>query len=493
MALLSEPAWRIRAIHDRPPHAAGAFVLYWMIGARRPTWNLALDRAIDWADELSKPLVVLEALRCDYQWASDRFHQFVIDGMRANAAAFADAGIDYYPYLEPAPRAGRGLLQALADAAAVVVTDRTPVFDLAGLVEAAARHIRVRFEEVDGYGIVPLDAPASVFPTAYAFRRYLQRSLREFLPVKPRATLTRTRDRRLTMPLTATIKERWPSARLEESEWPTALAALPVDHSVGIAPQAGGHAAAGRALDVFMADRLRAYDERSHPDADVSSGLSPYLHFGHISAHEVLHRVLGADEWTPERLGQATNGSREGWWGVSAQAEGFLDQLVTWRELGGNATRRDDYTTYQALPAWARATLEKHAADERPHTYSLDQFARADTHDPLWNAAQRELALEGRLHNYMRMLWGKKILEWTHTPREALEVMVELNNRYALDGRDPNSYSGIFWVLGRYDRPWGPERQIYGTVRYMTSESAARKLKLKEYLRRWDGAGRRLF
>ncbi|MEJ2699620.1 MAG: deoxyribodipyrimidine photolyase, partial [Desulfuromonadales bacterium] len=156
------------------------------------------------------------------------------------------------------------------------------------------------------------------------------------------------------------------------------------------------------------------------------------------------------------------------------------------RELGFNfCAFRDDYDRYESLPDWARQTLDAHAEDPRPTLYSLDEFAAADTHDPLWNAAQGQLLREGRLHNYVRMLWGKKILEWSASPREALAIMVELNNLYALDGRDPNSWSGIFWCLGRYDRPWGPERPIFGKIRYMSSQNTARKVRVKDYIRKY--------
>jgi deoxyribodipyrimidine photo-lyase len=173
---------------------------------------------------------------------------------------------------------------------------------------------------------------------------------------------------------------------------------------------------------------------------------------------------------------------------MSASAEAFLDELITWRELGYNfCSRRDDHDRFASLPAWARATLGKHSSDPSAHVYTLDQFEAARTHDPLWNAAQTQLLREGRIHNYLRMLWGKKILEWTASPQDALDVMIELNNKYGVDGRDPNSYSGIFWVLGRYDRPWGPERPIFGTVRYMTSGSAMRKLRVRGFLARYAG------
>jgi deoxyribodipyrimidine photo-lyase len=171
---------------------------------------------------------------------------------------------------------------------------------------------------------------------------------------------------------------------------------------------------------------------------------------------------------------------------MSEAAEAFLDELVTWRELGFNMCwQRNDFDQYESLPNWARQTLSKHAKDKRPYLYTLKAFKTAKTHEALWNAAQNQLVQEGKIHNYLRMLWGKKIFHWTKTPREALKVMIELNNKYALDGRDPNSYSGIFWVLGRYDRAWGPERRVFGKVRYMRCKNTARKVRVKEYLNRY--------
>jgi deoxyribodipyrimidine photo-lyase len=167
-------------------------------------------------------------------------------------------------------------------------------------------------------------------------------------------------------------------------------------------------------------------------------------------------------------------------------AEAFLDQLVTWRELGFNlSSKNPEYASYGSLPSWARETLELHESDPRPHLYSLEEMEAAGTDDSVWNAAQRELLREGVIHNYLRMLWGKKILEWSPTARDALDIMIELNDRYAVDGRDPNSYSGIFWCLGRYDRGW-PERPIFGKVRPMSSKSTRRKIKLKNYLLRFS-------
>jgi deoxyribodipyrimidine photo-lyase len=246
---------------------------------------------------------------------------------------------------------------------------------------------------------------------------------------------------------------------------------------------AGGPEAGERAAARFLGEILERYpDERDHPDADAQSGLSPYLHFGHVSPHDVFARLARRERWKLDRLSEDAAGGREGFWGMSPAAEAFLDQFVTWRELGYNmCALRRDYDKFASLPGWAIDSLRKHEGDPRPQLYTLEELAAARTYDRVWNASQRQLRREGRIHNYMRMLWGKKILEWSRSPEEALAAMIELNNRYALDGRNPNSYSGIFWVLGRYDRPWF-ERPIFGTIRYMTSESALRKLRMKRYL-----------
>lgn len=479
---------RVRAIHDVAPAPQGAYVLYWMIAARRHAWSFSLDRAVDWARALGKPLLVLEALSCDYRWASDRLHRFVLDGMRDNQAGLSEMGVGYHPYLERAPGEGRGLLRRLAADASVVVTDRTQVHGLPSLVSAASRHVTVRFEEVDGHGILPVDAPpaGAVFQAAYAFRRYLQRTLPQHLARRPRSRSAARGDLPAAVEVPADVERRWPRVDRRLLQGEEGLSSVSIDHRVGPGPLRGGSAAGRQRLAAFIDTHLAGYDEnRNHPDEDAGSGLSPYLHFGHVSAHEILARVLRHERWTPARLARSAAGAKNGWWGVSRGAEAFLDQLVTWRELGANTcARRPDYDRFESLPAWAVATLDAHAGDLRPHLYELDRFAEAATHDPLWNAAQRQLAAEGRLHGYLRMLWGKKILEWTASPREALAVMIELNNRFALDGRDPNSYSGIFWVLGRYDRPW-PERPVFGTVRCMTSGSTMRKLRVTQYLQRY--------
>jgi deoxyribodipyrimidine photo-lyase len=479
------PDIRVRAANERPVREDGRHVLYWMIAARRTRWNHGLQRAVERARALRKPLVVLEALRCGHRWASERLHRFVIEGMRDNAERFAGSPVRYHAHVEPEPGHAKGLLAALAGEACVVVTDDFPCFFLPGMVESAARQLPVRLEAVDSNGLLPLAAAERVFPTAHAFRRFLQSTLPAHFEDFPR----RDPLARLDLPaatLPREVLDRWrpPTRELLEGE---GLSELPIDHAVGPGALEGGERAGARRLRAFLEERLEAYGEgRNHPDDDAASGLSPYLHFGHVSAHQVFEALADREGWRPSQVAPKATGSRAGWWRMSPAAESFLDELVTWRELGYNRCFLDpDYEDYDTLPPWSLATLAEHASDERPHLYTLEQLQAAETHDEVWNAAQRQLVREGRMHNYLRMLWGKKVLEWSPSPREALEVLVELNNRFALDGRNPNSYSGISWCLGRYDRPWGPERPIFGKVRYMSSDNTRRKLRLRAYLERF--------
>jgi len=482
------PHIRLRQGNRAPLNPAGDFVLYWMTAFRRVEWNFSLQRAAGWAEELGKPLVVLEALRCGYPWASDRLHRFIIQGLADNRARLAQRPVLYYPYLEPQAGAGKGLLAALAERACLVVGDDFPAFFLPRMVAAAAGRLKVPLELVDSNGLLPLRAADKVFPSAYTFRRFLQKSLAAAWPDFPLSDPLAGLDLPRLAGLPGEVTRRWPPAPEDLlAAKPEALAKLPLDHAVGPVATRGGTSAARAALEIFLDRRLAGYLEgRNQPEEEVTSGLSPYLHFGHISSHQIFQELTTRQGWTPERLPAKANGGRTGWWGLDASAEAFVDQLITWRELGFNMSwQRPDHEVYESLPAWARKTLAEHAGDPRPDIYSPAEFEAARTHDPLWNAAQGQLLKEGTIHNYLRMLWGKKILEWSASPEGALAVMIELNNKYALDGRDPNSASGIFWVLGRYDRAWGPERPIFGKIRYMSSQNTARKVRVKRYIEKY--------
>lgn len=485
---MSIPQTRIRRCNDAPVNTGARFVLYWMIAARRTRWNFGLQRAVEHSLTLGLPLVVLEPVRVGYSWACDRFHSFVIHGMIDNRARLRGReGVSYYPYVEPQEGAGKGLVEALASHAAVVVTDDYPAFFLPAMIRALAPRLPVLLEAIDSNGLLPLRAADRTFPTAYQFRRFLQRHLPVHLSDRPAgdpvARLESATVRAVPTPVVpSAIVDRWAPADLDDPA--DIVASMPIDHTVAVVGSRGGPSAAAARLSSFIDHLLPRYaTDRNQPELDATSRLSPYLHFGHLSAHQVFDRIVARERWTPACLADNAAGRRAGWWGMSESAEAFLDQLVTWRELGFNrCVHVTGYDTFDALPAWARTTLAEHASDPRNPTYDLDDFELARTHDPLWNAAQNQLRREGHIHNYLRMLWGKKILEWSESGRTALRTMIHLNDKYALDGRDPNSYTGILWVLGLHDRPWGPERPVFGKVRYMSSANTARKYRVRRYI-----------
>ncbi len=482
---------RLTAANDHPLRCDGDYVLYWMIAQRRLHYNFALDYAIERAMEFNRPLLIFEPLRIRYQWASDRLHRFVIEGMRDNAAAAEKLDVAYFPYVEPEAGQGTPLLHRLAKRACTVVTDEYPCFFLPTMIDAVKTRIPARLELVDGNGILPLRRAEKTYTVAHSYRRYMQKIVLDELKRTPVADPLPCAALPPAGPnlLDDKILKRWPVADLDDLLDGNGISRLPIDHTVLSSPVCpGGSVEARRRLMEFLNDKLKGYDgERNHPDEHATSALSPHLHFGHISAHEMVLKLLESENWTADQAGRP-NGKNHDFWNISKSAEGFLDQILTWREVGFNCAFMNPatYDKLESLPNWAQDTLAKHADDERPYLYSLEEFEHARTHDELWNAAQTEIVRTGMMHNYMRMLWGKKILHWTRSPQEALDVMIHLNNKYGLDGRDPNSYCGILWVLGRTDRAWGPKRPVFGSVRYMTSDSARKKLRLNAYLEQFS-------
>ena len=483
------PTTRLRVLVDAPcrrKNQGARHVLHWMTSYRRTHYNHALQHAVARAAELDLPLVVFEPLRAGYPHASDRHHAFVVEGMRDTAKRCAAAGVAYLPWIEPEPGAGKGLLARLAQDAALVVTDDWPGFFVPRMLEAAAKAIDTRLEAVDSTGLCPQSEMTREFARAFDFRRHLQKVLAPHLAPSQLPRPDALAGAEALPSLGAFEAPRGWSSPTEDilARGRAALGCLPIDHSVPPVAAIGGEGEGRRRTADFVRARLPRYgEERSEPGSDASSGLSPWIHFGQVSAHELLDLVGRQENWTVASMSGRANGSRDGWWGLGASAEAFMDELVTWRELGvAYNLRHGERHDYEALPEWARRTLDEHAVDRREHLYGLDALEAARTHDPLWNAAQRQLLVEGVIHNYLRMLWGKKVVEWSESPREALRMLIHLNNRWALDGRDPNSLSGIYWCLGRYDRPWAPKREVFGTIRWMSSENTARKFKVKPYL-----------
>lgn len=482
------PAIRIETLNGATPRAAGRYVLYWMNATRRSGWNFALQRAVEHAVDLQRPLLVVETLSCERPYANLRHHHFALDGMADNARGLAGKPASYYPFVENRPGRIASLLTELAKEACLIVCDLRPLRDSLRETRELARRVPVLLERVDSNGILPLKAADREFTTAHSLRRFMQKHLLAHLQQPPLADPLNGVSLPPLPSLPDTISGGWPAAdRALLNGKRQRLAQLPIGQETRPLATMGGSAAAHAALEVFLREHLALYEAfRNQPQRDVTSGLSPYLRRGHLASHEIVQKLLDMQGWHPADLSLETRGRRSGWWGLSASAEAFLDQLITWRELGYLfCFKRDDYDRFEGLPDWAQATLEAHSQDPRPYLYTLRQLETAQTHDPLWNAAQMQLVREGRLHNYLRMLWGKQILHWSESPRQALAAMSELNDRFALDGCDPNSYGGIGWVMGRFDRAWGPQRPVFGKIRYMSSRNTARKVTVDGYIQRY--------
>jgi deoxyribodipyrimidine photo-lyase len=473
---------RLRRLNDAAVASGGDYVLYWMQAYRRLERNHALDYALRCAEELRKPLVVYEGLRIDYPWASRRHHRFVLEGMRANAARAAELGLSYWPFVEAAKGQGRGLLLRLSERACLVVTDDFPGFIVPAQAEALARKAGVPVFAVDSNSIVPLSLLGPPVSAAAHLRPRIHKAFAEAWPHRAAA--------RPRVPDAATKRVKAPFDTWRAKDVAAFVDALPLDPTVPpVEGMPGGAPAARVRLREFVKKRLRGYaEERSEPRAPAeghASGLSPYLHFGHVSIEEVVEAALATTgRWAPDELRLHNRGKREGFFCDDPDVNAFLDEAMTWRDVGfqWHWSRLADAASLEtALPSWALQTLGAHAADPRPRVYSSEELESGATHDPLWNAAQRELVATGTMHNYLRMLWGKKVLEWSASPAVAYRTLENLNNKYALDGRDPNSYTGILWCFGLFDRPWPPERKVLGSVRYMSSENTARKFDVAPY------------
>ncbi|TYP94757.1 Deoxyribodipyrimidine photo-lyase type II [Fodinibius salinus] len=466
------------------PDSDGDYVLYWMQINRRFQYNYALEYAVGWANKLDKPLLIYEGLSCDYPWASDRFHHFLMEGMKENLSYAEEENVNYYSYLEDKPGAGDGLLYELAENACAVISDEFPVYIIREHNEKVAPKLETPYITVDSNGIIPLGLTEKAPYNAYFFRKIMQRNFVECFTNSPKKDPLADLENLSKVKLGDEFLSKYPPAdkKLENQE--SFIGSLPINHDVSKIALEGTRQSALGKLGQFIQYGLSKYDEnRNDPDENAASGLSPWLHFGKISEYEIVDAVLDHQPkgWDLDNI-TFNKGSTGGFFNGDPNVDSFLDEVITWREVGFHfAHHEPDYDQYETLPDWALESLEEHKDDPREYIYELEEFAQSKTHDEIWNAAQTQLREEGVMQNYLRMLWGKKVLEWTPNPETALAYLIELNNRYAIDGRDPNSYSGIFWIFGRFDRAW-QERPIYGKVRYMTSDSTRRKLKLKEYL-----------
>lgn len=438
---------RIRKLNDLEVRSDGLYVLYWLRWNRRTECNHALSFAAGLANRLNLPLLVYESLDCTDPYASDRRHTFVLEGVAEMAAHLRQLGAGYRFHLGRHKSDGDRQVYEVAGDAAAVVTDDYPA-----ALDARPANFDVQCYAVDSSCVVPAACIPARSYAAYSIRPKIQRLLPEFLKPAPPVKLQKR---------FSGLAGGLPRERIADM-----VASCEIDHSVR--PSTifrGGRVKAERQLLRFLETRLRRYSsEKNEPTAHATSDLSPYLHFGHIASLEVALSV---------RAHAAEH---------KLVADEFLEELIVRRELAFNFARYSKRVdSLDELPEWARATLDKHRQDARDPWYSRDQFEAAGTCDDLWNATQKELFFRGKIHGYYRMYWGKKIVEWSATPEEALATMIHLHDRYALDGQDPNTYANILWCFGLHDRPWG-ERPVFGMVRWMSRAGMERKTGVAAYI-----------
>ncbi len=451
---------RLRRLNDRPVATGGEFVLYWMQVFRRAEDNAALADAVERANDLGVPCLVYEALRPDHPYASDRIHRFVLEGARDTASQLEARGIAYAFFLPRTRDEGRGVVAKLAARSRLVVSDDFPSFVVPAHNAAVASRAPCAFVAVDDCAVVPMALLSKPEIGARTIRPKVMRALDAWLRPLEEPRPTAQPPRRLDLPFSP--------ADLEKVDLDKLVASCAIDHAVPRVDEApGGAREAERRLDAFVRGPLATYDvDRNDPSRDATSGLSPYLHFGMMSARRM---ALEARRW-----------------GRGPALDAFLEQLLVRRALSFNFARaRADHAVYSALPGWAQATLEKHQSDRRYAEVSVTDLEEARSPDPLWNAAMRELRARGVIQSYARMLWGKLPLLWMRSAKHAHAAVMHLNDKWALDGRDPNGYANVSWCFGLHDRPW-PQREVFGAVRSMTSASARRKLDFEGYIQRWS-------
>ena len=442
---------RIQPLNSRSIQG-GRYVLYRMQASQRVECNHALEYAVGEANTLSLPVVVVFGLTERFPEANLRHYAFMLEGIEEVRSGLERRGIRFVP-MHRSPEAAA---VSLSQEAALVVTDRGYLRIQKQWRNHVAKNAPCSVVQVESDVVVPVEtaSPKEEY-TAGTFRPKLQRVLKEYLvPLKERAV----RKDSLCLRLDAD----------EEGDLTALLKKMKIDRAVApVRESRGGTARANALLEEFIAKKLRLYNKlRNDPGLDYSSRLSPYLHFGQVSPLAVALRV-SAERSVPAAARQA-----------------FLEELIVRRELSMNFVHYNDrYDMYESLPDWARKTLAGHEKDRREYLYEPVHWERAETHDPYWNAAQREMVLTGRMHNYMRMYWGKKILEWSRTPEEAFQTALWLNNRYELDGRDPNGFAGVAWCFGKHDRAW-PERRVFGKIRFMNDAGLKRKFDMDAYLKK---------
>jgi deoxyribodipyrimidine photo-lyase len=443
---------RIRDLNHQPIRD-GHYILYWMQASQRAQYNHALEYAIRQANHRHMPLVVLFVLTENFPEANLRHYTFMLEGLKEVQQILKRRGI---PFVMRYGRPETEILKLAGDAA-MLVNDRGYLRVQKAWRQCIAEEASCRVVEVETDVVIPVEtASEKEAYSAATLRPKIRRLLPDYMvaltetPVRQKATGFEQHGLSLQQSISDLLRP------------------LPINRNVSaVSTYEGGTSKAEKFLAHFITHHLKSYPEKHNdPLSDCTSYMSPYLHFGQISPLSIALKVQEAA-------------------GIPGEAkEAFLEELIVRRELAMNFTHfNEKYDSYDCLSEWAKRTLQKHEKDERPYLYTLEEFEGAQTHDPYWNAAQTEMIKTGKMHSYMRMYWGKKIIEWCARPEEAYDIALYLNNRYELDGRDPNSFAGITWCFGKHDRPWA-ERNIFGTVRYMNAGGLQRKFKIERYVQK---------
>ena len=438
---------RVTVRRPGPVNPDGACIIYWMQRAQRAVDNPALDVAVEAANLLGKPVLVFFAPVPFYPHANLRHYSFLAQGIPDIAAGLKKRRISFVLRRFP----DHSLLRFCDEVKpALVIGDENPMREPEAWRQKVSEKLKVPFWTVDADVIVPSKLLEKAQYAAHIIRPRLQALLPQFLV--PSAN--------------PAAKVPWKQSPGLDSAPPDITEGWTLDRSVqAVAEWHGGSGEAARRLNDFVTHKLAGYGtQRNKPEIDHTSRLSPYLHFGHISPVTVALAVQNADAPKPDK-------------------EAFLNQIIVWRDLAVNLVRfNPNYDNFECGEPWAHRSLAQHASDVRPVLYTQDQLECAQTHDQLWNAAQMQMVHTAWMHNYVRMYWAKKILEWTSSPAEAFRVAVYLNDKYELDGRDPNGYAGIAWaIVGKFDRPWF-DRPIFGQIRYMSGASTGKKFDSKKYI-----------
>ncbi len=419
----------------------GQFIVYWMQASQRVCYNHALSFAIEEANDLNLPLIVLFCLTDKYPEANNRHYQFMLEGIIEIEEELKKMGIKLVIRLgDPIKE-----VQALATEASLVITDRGYLKIERYWKEQIASLINVPLIEIESNVIVPVEI-------ASLKEEYSAYSLRE--KINPLVDYY-ARDFKNEELINSSLDLSIYSLKINLSD----LSFLKIDHNIPPSRFKGGHRNALNKLNDFIDNKISNYAKyKNHPELSFQSDLSPYLHFGQISPIEIYLLV--------KDLNSAP----------------FNEELIVRRQLAINFVYyNQNYDSYLSLPNWSIDSLEKHLLDKREYIYTISELEEAKTHDKYWNACQKEMVITGKMHGYMRMYWGKKVLEWTKNYREAYSILIYLNNKYSLDGRDPNGYAGIAWCFGKHDRPW-KERDIFGYIRYMNDKGLEKKFNMDLYL-----------